>query len=343
MSIEIHGFAKPGFEPVREAFEKNFALGLEQGASVAVTRDGEFVVDLWAGEADDTGRAWERDTIVNVYSTTKTMSFLCALILADRGQIDLYAPVSDYWPEFGCNGKERITVRQLLSHQAGLHKLAHLVDKITEILDWELIVSRLEKTEPDFHPGTANAYQAVTFGWLVGELIHRVSGLTVPEFVERRIATPLKLDGLYIGDADTQMHRIPALEHRWGKGLGHARKCRVPQTNRVEPFHHSQWNGHRRLTAVLTGAVVAPVGLVTGDVDQSEFESSRVTRLAAIKIDPVDRNPALVRDDPGRIGGGRQETGHTTQEQHCQSQPAPGRRLHRHPAIRQVQVMFRAF
>jgi CubicO group peptidase (beta-lactamase class C family) len=129
--------------------------------------------------------------------------------LATDGLIDYEAPVAEYWPEFGCNGKERITVRQLLSHQAGLHKLTHLVDKITDILDWDLIVSRLEKTEPDFHPGTANAYQAVTFGWLVGELIHRISGLTIPEFIQQRIVEPLKLDGLYIGDADRQMDRLP--------------------------------------------------------------------------------------------------------------------------------------
>ena len=118
--LEIHGFVKPGFESVRDAFEKNFALGLEQGASVAVTQDGEFVVDLWAGDADDSGRAWERDTIVNVYSTTKTMAAISVLVLADRGEIDLAAPVATYWPEFAQNGKEGVTVAHVMSHTAGL-------------------------------------------------------------------------------------------------------------------------------------------------------------------------------------------------------------------------------
>ena len=143
------------------------------------------------------------------YSGTKGIAATAIHMLASEGLIDYDAHVADYWPEFGCNGKERITVRQLLSHQAGLHKLVHLVDRITDILDWDLIVSRLEKTEPDFHPGTANAYQAVTFGWLVGELVHRVSGLRFSEFLAQRIVDPLQLDGMYVGDADTQMDRIP--------------------------------------------------------------------------------------------------------------------------------------
>ena len=171
--------------------------------------DGNRVVDIWAGHGRSDGTPWQRDTMSICYSGTKGIAATAIHMLATEGRIDYEAPVAEYWPEFGCNGKERITVRQLLSHQAGLHKLAHLVDQITDILDWDLIVSRLEKTEPDFDPGTANAYQAVTFGWLVGELIRRISGLTVPEFVAKRIAQPLGLDGLYIGDADTQLQRIP--------------------------------------------------------------------------------------------------------------------------------------
>ena len=119
-SIEIKGHVAPGFEPVREAFEKNFASGLERGASVFVTREGEAVVDLWAGAADPSGRTWERDTIVNVYSTTKTMAALCVLMLADRGEVELDAPVARYWPEFAKNGKEAITVSHVMSHAAGL-------------------------------------------------------------------------------------------------------------------------------------------------------------------------------------------------------------------------------
>ena len=206
--IQIEGAFEPRFEPVAELMRKQIAH-YGGGAAAAVFLDGKPVVDIWAGPGRSDGTPWQRDTMSICYSGTKGIAATAIHMLATEGRIDYEAPVAAYWPEFGCNGKERITVRQLLSHQAGLHKLTHLVDRITDILDWDLIVSRLEKTEPDFDPGTANAYQAVTFGWLVGELIRRISGLTVPEFVERRISQPLGLDGLYIGDADTQMERLP--------------------------------------------------------------------------------------------------------------------------------------
>ena len=179
------------------------------GAAAAVFLDGKAVVDIWGGVARADGRPWARDTMSICYSGTKGVTSTAIHMLATEGLIDYEAPVAAYWPEFGCNGKERITVRHVLSHQAGLHRLTHLVDKLTDILDWDLIVSRLAGTAPDFHPGTANAYQAMTFGWLVGELIRRVSGVPVHDFVEQRIASPLQLDGLLLGDADVQMDRIP--------------------------------------------------------------------------------------------------------------------------------------
>jgi CubicO group peptidase (beta-lactamase class C family) len=206
--IEIKGAYEARFEPVAKLLRKQIKY-YGGGAAAAVFLEGKPVVDIWAGPARKDGTPWQQDTMSICYSATKGIASTAIHVLATDGLIDYEAPVADYWPEFGCNGKERITVRQLLSHQAGLHKLVPLVEKLTDILDWDLIVSRLARTEPDFHPGTANAYQAVTFGWLVGELIHRVSGMTVSEFVQQRIAGPLDLDGLYIGGADTQMDRIP--------------------------------------------------------------------------------------------------------------------------------------
>jgi CubicO group peptidase (beta-lactamase class C family) len=206
--IEINGEYEPRFEPVARLMRKQIGH-YGGGAAASVFLEGKPVVDIWAGPARNDGAPWQRDTMSICYSGTKGIASTAIHMLATDGLIDYEAPVADYWPEFGCKGKEDITVRQVLSHQAGLHKLVHLVDKLTDILDWDLIVSRLAKAEPDFDPGTANAYQAVTFGWLVGELIRRISGLTVPEFIQRRMVKPLQLDGLYIGDADTQMHRLP--------------------------------------------------------------------------------------------------------------------------------------
>lgn len=206
--MDIKGAYEPRFEPVAKLLRKQIKY-YGGGAAAAVFLNGKPVVDIWAGPARKDGTPWQRDTMSLCYSGTKGITSTALHMLATDGLVDYDAPVAEYWPEFGCNGKGQITVRHLLSHQAGLHKVLHLVDQLTDILDWDLIVSRLAKTEPDFHPGTASAYQAVTFGWLVGELIQRISGLTVPEFLERRIVGPLKLDGLYIGNADTQMHRIP--------------------------------------------------------------------------------------------------------------------------------------
>ena len=116
----IHGSCDPQFQQVQTAFAGNFDQGLEQGASLAITIGGELVVDIWAGDADGNGRPWERDTITNVWSTTKTMAALCLLILADRGQLDLDAPVAKYWPEFAANGKSGVLVRNVMSHTSGL-------------------------------------------------------------------------------------------------------------------------------------------------------------------------------------------------------------------------------
>lgn len=206
--IEIYGAYEPRFEPVAKLMRRQIKH-YGGGAAAAVFLEGKPVVDIWAGRARKDGTPWRRDTMSICYSGTKGITSTALHMLVTEGLIDYEAPVADYWPEFGCNGKQQITVRQLLSHQAGLHRLVHLIDTLPEVLDWDLIVSRLAKAEPDFQPGTANAYQAVTFGWLVGELIRRVSGLTVPEFIDRRIVQPLELDGLYIGGADTQMDRIP--------------------------------------------------------------------------------------------------------------------------------------
>ncbi len=189
---EIHGTCAPGFEPVRDAFAKNFADELEAGASVAITKDGEPVVDLWAGQADPTGRPWEEDTIVNVYSTTKTMAAISVLLLADRGEVDLHAPVAKYWPEFAQSGKEDIRVSHVMSHSAGLSGF----DEPTpaDLYDWDDLVDRLARQAPWWEPGTQSGYHAVTQGFLQGEIVRRVAGRSIGTFFREEIAEPLGAD-----------------------------------------------------------------------------------------------------------------------------------------------------
>jgi len=208
--VTIHGEYEPRFEPVANVLRKQ-VLTFGGGGAATVYLDGKCVVDIWAGAARQDGAAWERDTMSICFSGTKGVAATAVHMLASEGLLDYDAPVARYWPEFGCNGKESITVRQVLAHQAGLQKTVPLVDQLTDILDWDLIVGRLAEAEPDFHPGTANGYHAVTFGWLVGELVHRVSGMSFTDFVQRRITEPLRLDGLRVGEADGAMDRLADL------------------------------------------------------------------------------------------------------------------------------------
>ena len=192
--MDVHGFCKPGFEAVRAAFAANFDQGLELGASLAVTRDGEFVVDLWAGAATPDGRPWTEDTIVNVYSTTKTMAASCVLVLADRGVIDLYAPVASYWPEFAQNGKQGVTVAHVMSHSAGLSGFDPPAPTPEQLYDWDGIVDRLAAQAPWWEPGSASGYHAITQGYLQGEIVRRVTGRSIGRFFREEIAEPLGAD-----------------------------------------------------------------------------------------------------------------------------------------------------
>lgn len=207
---DIHGFANKGFEQVRETFENNFKNLGDLGASYCVTKDGETVVDLWGGYADAAKtRPWAKDTIINVYSTTKTMTALTALMLADRGLIDFKAPVAKYWPEFAANGKERITVAQLMSHSAGLSGWKEKITK-EDLYDWEKATSLLAAQAPFWEPGTAPGYHALTQGYLVGEVIRRVTGKSIGRVFREEVAEPLHAD-FWIGLPASEDHRVAEL------------------------------------------------------------------------------------------------------------------------------------
>ena len=187
----VHGFCDAAFERVADEFRRNFAERGEVGAAVAVHLDGRPVVDLWAGVADtDEQRAWEEKTSVVVFSSTKGMAALCLHILADRGLLDLDAPVARYWPEFAANGKEGVTVAMVMSHQAGLPVWQDpLPDRA--MLDWDLVTSRLADQAPMWEPGTTHGYHALTLGYLVGEIVRRVAGKTVGAFLADEVTGPL--------------------------------------------------------------------------------------------------------------------------------------------------------
>jgi CubicO group peptidase (beta-lactamase class C family) len=209
--VEIHGNCKPGFEPVRDAFAANFAERGEIGASVAVVAHGEPVVNLWAGWADpDRTRAWQEATLTNVWSTTKAVTSLCANMLIDRGELDPDAPVARYWPEFAQGGKADIPVRWILCHKTGLTGLATPA-AVEDYYDWDKITGLLAAQEPLFPPGTASGYQAITFGYLIGEVIRRITGQSCGQFAAAEVAGPLGAD-VHIGLAESELGRCSDLQ-----------------------------------------------------------------------------------------------------------------------------------
>jgi CubicO group peptidase (beta-lactamase class C family) len=192
--VDISGRCDDGFGAVKDAFAENFAVEGDVGASVAVTKGDELVVDLWGGSQDEAGAVpWQEDTIINVFSTTKTMTCLSALVLASRGLLDVDAPVSSYWPEFAAAGKEGVLVRHFLSHTAGLPGWDVRLDG-TDLYDWDKVTGLLAEQATWWEPGSKSGYHGISQGNLVGEVVRRVDGRSVGRFFAEEIAQPLGAD-----------------------------------------------------------------------------------------------------------------------------------------------------
>ncbi len=204
---EIHGTTIDDYLQLSELLSSTIDSGADVGASVSVTVEGETVVDIWGGWADhEKTTPWERDTITNVWSTTKTMTFLSALLLVERGQLDLHEKVATYWPEFGDNGKADIEVRHLMGHTSGVSGWAQPV-QVSDIYDWEKSTSMLAAQAPWWEPGTASGYHALNQGHLIGEVIRRIDGRMLGDFFAEEIAGPLDAD-FYIGLDPSEFHRV---------------------------------------------------------------------------------------------------------------------------------------
>jgi len=230
--MSTNGFTARGFEGAAEAFARNFTDDLETGASFAVYHRGELVVDLWGGVADPrTGAPWERDTVALVFSTTKGPTAMCAHRLAQEGALDLDALVADVWPEFADAGKDHITVAQLLTHEAGLAWVDQPLT-LEEALDWTPMVDALAAQAPHWEPGTAHGYHAVTYGYLVGEVVRRVSGRSIGTYLREEIAKPLGCD-FWIGLPEDKEPRVARLV---GTGADDDDGSRIDAIAAVEEF-----------------------------------------------------------------------------------------------------------
>lgn len=208
--MDVHGYCDERFSRVRDAFVENFTERGDVGACFAATVEGEFVVDLWGGYQDAARRRpWQKDTIVNVYSSTKPMAAICALMLADRGQLDLEAPVANYWPEFAHNEKGRVLVKHLMSHSAGLPGFSRAFTT-GELCDWDFCCSDLAAQATWWEAGTQSGYHVITQGYLIGEVVRRITGQSIGQYFKTEVADKLDAD-FHIGMDPADFGRIADL------------------------------------------------------------------------------------------------------------------------------------
>lgn len=231
--MQIQGFFDLKFEALRDAFAALFDDPQERGMALCVQVGGETVVDLWSGVADKDGQqAWHSDTILNLFSCTKTFTAVTALQLVAEGKLELDAPVARYWPEFAAAGKDKITLRHLLSHQAGLPALRQMLPA-EALYDWQAMTTALAAEQPWWALGEGHGYAPITYGWLVGEVLRRVEGRGPGESIVARTATPLGLD-FHVGLADEEFDRVATISR--GKGnVGDAAAQRLLKTMMSEP------------------------------------------------------------------------------------------------------------
>jgi CubicO group peptidase (beta-lactamase class C family) len=208
---EIQGQTEPAFDAVRKTFEEQFAAGRHLGAGVSVYHHGRKVVDLWGGIADEaSGRRWEENTMAVCYSTTKGLAATCVHILADRGKLSYDDLVAKHWPEFAANGKEKITIYHILTHQAGIPQIPEGTTA-DDVLDWDTMARGMASLEPIWEPGTDSGYHALNFGWLTGEIVRRVDGRSVGQFLREEVCEPLGLQHMHIGAPESAEPLISTL------------------------------------------------------------------------------------------------------------------------------------
>lgn len=203
----LQGFVHPNFSVVASVLRKQLPKNSAGGAAVSVYHHGECVVDIWGGTRNPDKDDWQKDTLALSFSTTKGVASTLLHVLADKHIVDYDIPVVHYWPEFGQAGKSRITIRQVLCHEAGLYGIRNMVEHADEMTDWDAMIGYIEQAEPVHVPGSENGYHGLTYGFIVGEIIQRATGLSFPQALHEYLAKPLNLDGLYCGLPQSEMDR----------------------------------------------------------------------------------------------------------------------------------------
>lgn len=267
----LQGLIHPDFKRVARALERQLPRAGRGGAAVCVYHRGEKVVDCWGGSRDEEGNPWQEDTLALSYSTSKGVASTLMHILVDRGLMDYEDPVCEVWPEFAAAGKHEITLRQLMCHEAGLYDIRNLIDDAKRMLDWRYMTEALADAKPVHRPGASHGYHAFTYGWLIGELVQRLTGKPYAEAVESELAKPLGLDGCFVGLPAHQMRRraqliLPDLMRRGGDAV-----------ERIERYAFGMKSVLRlasvSLDAVSLASALIPRGIEDLDFNSEEFVS----------------------------------------------------------------------
>ena len=219
------GWLHPDFMPVAKALRSQLQR-YDGGAAVCVYHRGRCVVDLWGGVRNRAGALWQKDTMAPSFSTTKGVASTLVHIMVDRGLLDYDARIASYWPEFAQAGKAEITLRQVMTHQSGLYHIRQMIDYADRMLDWDYMIKAIERAEPIHPPGERTGYHGLTYGFIVGEVLQRVTGESFPSLVEREIAGPLGLDGLFVGAPDEVHDR--AADLMWSRAADSLRHAPPP-------------------------------------------------------------------------------------------------------------------
>ena len=296
MSELVSGFVAPGWEAVHDQFVTNIETKEDIGAGLCIIHHGQPVVDLIGGYFENTATIpYARDTLQLVFSTTKGVVATAVAMCVERGLLSYDEPVALYWPEFAAKGKEKITVAQMLSHQAGLYTIDGTI-AFENALDWNTITQRLADTAPLFPVGSTHGYHAITFGWLAGELVRRVDGRNIGRFIEEEIANPLGIE-IYVGLPEQHEHRVSPLKNGWTKVWPEIQIDRQPAP--VVPFGPETAIGQ---ALTLNGAFVVRGGFNRRDMHAAEIPAANgisnapsLARMYAATIGEVDGANGKVR------------------------------------------------
>lgn len=232
----LDGSVHPDFGALAPLLSKYVNAKGRFGGALCVYHRGEKVVDVWGGRRDESGALWSEDTMAVSFSTTKGVTSTALHLLADRGLVDIDAPVATYWPQFAAAGKGSVTVRQLMTHSAGLHKIRGIIGDAREMLDWDHMVDVLAAQPSDPPAGSGPGYHGITYGWLVGNVVRNVSGTSLSEFLDAELARPLGLDGLYIRTPETERGRIATLMPAIDPGDAARAEARIERLARFKPL-----------------------------------------------------------------------------------------------------------